>query len=329
MRFCLLAACLALFLLGAPGVRAEDDAHDPTPAELARMVLDGKAAEHELVTAWLATASKGELRAVFTALRSLRAKRAAPKTFPRTREFPGEDIGLAPARTRVPAKAKAAPAGWGVNVEVRIIDVELGQSAALFGKQRPTADSAFSVLATSEARALLTRIAQQPGASVISAPRLTVYDRQKANVSVLNQISFVQDYDVEQAKDGSSIADPIIGVIQEGLVIDFTPTLSNDRRWVELAFAGTFSALRKPIAEKKLSVGPGPDVTIQLPQIDVGTIKATVRAPEGGWVLLGGSVEFQTGTNKRVERVALVHLRKVYLGGDSEALKPVRPVQRK
>jgi hypothetical protein len=333
MRACLLVACLALFLLGAPGVRAEEEAHDPTPAELARMVLDGNAAEHELVSAWLEQASRGELRAVFIALRTLRAQRAGPVA------FPGAPIplkkgnrGLTPSNFTPPEPSEVPePTDGGslVNIAVRIIDVSVGDAAALFGKHHPTADAAFVILDEAEARALLTRIAQQPGANVISAPRITVYDRQQANVSVLNQISFVQDYDVEQAKDGSSIADPIIGVIQEGIVIDLKPTLSANGTSVSLEFTGTFSALRKPIAEKKLSVGPGPDVTIQLPQIDVGKITATAQVPDGGWVLLGGSVQFQTGKNKRVERVALVHVTKVDLRGGLAAPKRARPAKKK
>jgi hypothetical protein len=46
---------------------------------------------------------------------------------------------------------------------------------------------------------------------------ITVYNTQRANLTVVNQLSYIQDFDVEVAQT-SFIADPIVGVLQEGVV---------------------------------------------------------------------------------------------------------------
>ena len=59
-----------------------------------------------------------------------------------------------------------------------------------------------------------------PQGHELTAPSLTVYNTQRANITVVNQISFVQDFDVEVAQT-SFIADPVIGVIQDGIMLNF------------------------------------------------------------------------------------------------------------
>ena len=72
----------------------------------------------------------------------------------------------------------------------------------------------------------------------LTAPSLTVYNTQRANLTVVNQISFVQDFDVEVAQT-SFIADPVIGVVQDGLTLDVRPTVSNDRQYITMELRPT------------------------------------------------------------------------------------------
>jgi len=132
------------------------------------------------------------------------------------------------------------------------------------------------------------------------APTVTVYNTQRANISVVNQISFLQDFDVEVAQT-SFIADPVIGVIQDGLVLDVRPVVSNDRQFVTLTVNANVTDLQLPIetfeTDLGQSVGAGPRltfasrprrVTIQLPEIDLTSTQSTARVPDGGSLLLGG-----------------------------------------
>ena len=128
----------------------------------------------------------------------------------------------------------------------------------------------------------------------LTAPSLTVYNTQRANLTVVNQISFVQDFDVEVAQT-AFIADPVIGVIQDGLTLDVRPTVSNDRQYITLELRPTIADLVTPIATFQTLLGASiavvsaqNPVTIQLPEIDLRVAESTVRIPDRGSILLGG-----------------------------------------
>jgi general secretion pathway protein D len=128
----------------------------------------------------------------------------------------------------------------------------------------------------------------------LTAPSLTVYNTQRANITVVNQISFIEDFDVEVAQT-AFIADPVIGVIQDGLTLDVRPTVSNDRQFITLELRPTIADLVTPIETFQTLLGAAiaiiaaqNPVTIQLPQIDLKVAESTVRIPDRGSILLGG-----------------------------------------
>jgi type II secretory pathway component GspD/PulD (secretin)/tetratricopeptide (TPR) repeat protein len=126
----------------------------------------------------------------------------------------------------------------------------------------------------------------------ITASRITVYNTQRANVSVLNQVSYVQDYEVEIAQ-ASNIANPVIQTIQDGVVLDVRPVVSADRRFVTLELRPTVALLTRPIATFATSLSSGPvtanaPVVIQIPQLRVSRVRTTVVMPDGATLLLGG-----------------------------------------
>jgi hypothetical protein len=79
----------------------------------------------------------------------------------------------------------------------------------------------------------------------ISAPRLTVYDTQRANVSVMTQNSYVQDFDVEIAQ-AAAIGDPIVQTIRDGIILDVRPIVSADRRFITMELRPTVADLVGP-----------------------------------------------------------------------------------
>jgi len=129
----------------------------------------------------------------------------------------------------------------------------------------------------------------------LTSPSLTVYNTQRANLTVVNQISFVQDFDVEVAQT-SFIADPVIGVVQDGLTLDVRPTVSNDRQYITMELRPTVAQLQKPIQTFQTLLGAAVaglisaqnPVTIQLPEIKLRIAESTVRMPDRGSILLGG-----------------------------------------
>jgi len=131
----------------------------------------------------------------------------------------------------------------------------------------------------------------------LTAPSLTVYNTQRANITVVTQISFVQDFDVEVAQT-AFIADPVIGVIQDGLSLDVRPTVSNDRQFITMELRPTVADLITPIQTFQTLLGAAiaitaaqNPVTIQLPEIRLRVAESTVRMPDRGSILLGGLKE--------------------------------------
>lgn len=54
----------------------------------------------------------------------------------------------------------------------------------------------------------------------VAAPRLTVYDGQRANVTIVEEKSYTEAYDAQAA--------PVKGAVQTGLVLDVRPTIDGD-----------------------------------------------------------------------------------------------------
>jgi len=128
----------------------------------------------------------------------------------------------------------------------------------------------------------------------VTASRITVYDTQRGNISVLNQVAYVQDYEVEIAQ-ASNIANPVIQTIQDGVVLDVRPVVSADRRFITLELRPTVAMLTRPIATFSTSLASGPPgvsqnapVVIQIPEIQVSRVRTTVVMPDGGTLLIGG-----------------------------------------
>ena len=88
---------------------------------------------------------------------------------------------------------------------------------------------------------------------------------------------------------GSSIADPIIAVVEDGVILDVRPAVSADRRFVILDVRPTVATLRRPIQTFTTSLGvSGNSVTIHLPELDITKVRTTIPMPDGSTVLLGG-----------------------------------------
>src|SRR5262249_61013252 len=125
-------------------------------------------------------------------------------------------------------------------------------------------------------------------ATLLTAPRSSAYNTQEASIHFVNQIAYVHDFEVEVAQT-AFIADPVIGIIQDGLVLDVRPTISNDRKYVNLELKPTVAHLVQPIPTFTTNLGGLTQaVTIQLPQLDVSRAATTVMVPDGGTVMIGG-----------------------------------------
>jgi len=135
---------------------------------------------------------------------------------------------------------------------------------------------------------ILTAVSKSERVELVTAPRILVFNTARSNLAVMNQVAYVQDFDVEIAQ-AASIADPIIAVVEDGVILDVKPVVSADRRFVTLEVRPTVAELQRPIRTFTTSLGAsGNSVTIQLPEVAKSQIKTSIPMPDGGTVLLGG-----------------------------------------
>ncbi len=139
---------------------------------------------------------------------------------------------------------------------------------------------------------ILRAVEKSDRSTVVIAPRLTAYNGQRANVTVLNQISYISDFDVEIAQF-SQIGDPIVQTLRDGVILDLRPTVTADRRFITMELRPTIALLQRPIATFQTTLANGPPVTIQLPELRIQRVRTTVTMPDGGTLLLGGLKFFE------------------------------------
>lgn len=156
------------------------------------------------------------------------------------------------------------------------------------------ATASLSLIDDLELQALIRAVEKQQNVQVVNSQNLTVLNNSRANVAVINQTSYIRDFEVEVAQ-ASFIADPKVDVIQDGIVLDVKPTITHDRKHVTLSLQPTVAELVRPIPLFTTSLaGSTLPVTLQLPQLTVRSFATTVTVPDGGSVLIGGLREVLT-----------------------------------
>jgi type II secretory pathway component GspD/PulD (secretin) len=154
---------------------------------------------------------------------------------------------------------------------------------------RPTGGLSFqwTYLNDLQMQLVLRAVEKSERTEIVSSPRILVSNTGRANLTFLNQVAYVKDFDVEIAQ-AASIADPIVDVVEEGVILDVRPIVSADRRFITIELRPTIAQLTRPIAEVVTTLGSQNSVTIQLPELDLRKARTSIPMPDGATVLLGG-----------------------------------------
>lgn len=150
----------------------------------------------------------------------------------------------------------------------------------------------YRILRELELNSVIRAVRKSQKASVVTAPRVTAFNGQRAHILIAQQQAYIQDYDVEIAQN-SRAYDPVMGIVQDGLVLDVRPIISNDRKYITLEMRPTVAKLRilrlfDITPDATADVITNPDQYIQLPTIDLQRAQTTVRMPDQGHLILAG-----------------------------------------
>lgn len=146
----------------------------------------------------------------------------------------------------------------------------------------------ISILDDTQLNLLIRMIEKTANAQTINSNTLSTYNGQRAFVTVINQTTYIADYDVD-VSTAAFVADPQISIIPDGISLDVRPTIHQDRKYITLELQPTVATLIRPIQEFQTTLaGITNPVTIQLPELQVSSAHTTAVVPDGGSLLIGG-----------------------------------------
>ena len=157
------------------------------------------------------------------------------------------------------------------------------------GKWKPLGDSTQLLYLTAEQMRPLVEGRKQGagGVDLFTAPRLTLFNGQRAHVIVATETPYVAGYERADVAFEVRKLEPVTKTVHSGVVIDCVPTVSSDRKYVTLTLFPRLSTLRD------LKSVPWPeapadqkDLAMQVPHLTTAAMDVTISVPDGGWVLL-------------------------------------------
>lgn len=184
----------------------------------------------------------------------------------------------------------------------------LGQTYQIDNKNTTTALNegaafTFEYINDLQIAGLLRMVSTKRHANFLTAPLITCFNTQRANVTVLTQQAYIRDL-TAVAQAGAALFDPEIGYIQTGTSLDVRPIVSHDRKFITLDLRPTDARLQRVDIVANNTAGtnsPNPNAPIssisgasqiELPVINFRALRATVSVPDRGSLLIGG---FGTG----------------------------------
>ncbi len=121
-------------------------------------------------------------------------------------------------------------------------------------------------------------------ATLVQAPRITVFNTQRSHVMFLTQIAYIQDYE-PQVSTLAAAYDPIIGILTHGAVLDGRPIVSHDRKYVTLELRPALAQLQ---VMRTVNIRPGLNILLQLPWVVLQKAETTVTVPDRGTLMITG-----------------------------------------
>lgn len=154
--------------------------------------------------------------------------------------------------------------------------------------QSPALNIAGSFLDGLQVDFLIRATQANARSSIVQAPRLVMFNGQRANISVGRSRQYVSSVTPTVAENAVAVQ-PVIAQAPSGTVLDVEGTITADRKYVTLTVITTQTD--EPTFERfevQRASGSSPGIFILLPNQSFVTINTTVSIPDGGTVLLGG-----------------------------------------
>ena len=176
----------------------------------------------------------------------------------------------------------------------------IGQAILLSGAAGAT--TGFSYMDDIQVDLLIKATQADQRNVVLTAPRLTLMNGQRSFITIAKQIAYISNV-IPVVGDASTSFQSVPGYVQDGFVLDIEGVVSSDRRYVTMTVHFDTSTLlgfdsvtvSGAVGGTGTTGGRGAtsEAEIQLPELQVQSIRTTVSVPDKGTILLGGQRRFE------------------------------------
>jgi type II secretory pathway component GspD/PulD (secretin) len=132
---------------------------------------------------------------------------------------------------------------------------------------------------------LLQALREDSTAEILESPQIVTLNNQTAAIIAENESGSANDLD--QPFADVAIANPQINFVNGGILLDVTPTISDDGRTVNLNIRPGGRAITAFVGQP-FDDPTGQGFSVQLPIVQQAAVSTTVSVPDGGTLLLGG-----------------------------------------
>jgi hypothetical protein len=168
-------------------------------------------------------------------------------------------------------------ASYSVNMEIKFIVTTADYLRKLGGGK-----GGGTIYLSAEAeKQLFDDVKQKKGAEMVASSEAIASDGQVVHIREGQQVSMLMDYDINTV--GIPTLQPVVKLINEGLICQFRPVVIQGGRSVSVDVLASLSLIRKDVRKSDFMGGD-----LMLPAMDMSVLRTTVRVPGGTSVLVGG-----------------------------------------
>ncbi|MFP4146809.1 MAG: pilus (MSHA type) biogenesis protein MshL [Halorhodospira sp.] len=171
----------------------------------------------------------------------------------------------------------------------RELSADLSPGAEVSPEQGATFQ--FGVLSNGAFDSVLSALDRQGDVQVLSAPRVSTLNNQKAVIKVGTDAYFQTDVDIDTTTQDDQViteVDPEYEPFFSGIALDVTPSI-NEGDWVTLHVQPSVTEVQE--VPRSIDRGEGGEIAFELAESDVRQSDSIVRAEDEDIIVIGGLME--------------------------------------
>jgi type II secretory pathway component GspD/PulD (secretin) len=186
-----------------------------------------------------------------------------------------------------------------ITLEMRFVSVDLQQLpkplAALLRQtfeQNKWNEAKSAYLTDEQTNELIRQEEKLKDSSLITAPRITLFNGQRAYVEVGTGRAYVAGFTLVKPQTGERRFEPYVQTVSSGVIINASATASADRKFITVTVNPTLRRLMEiKSAPYRDAPSDAKDLMVQVPKMSSQSLNTTMSIPDRGTAVVGGLVD--------------------------------------